>query len=387
VQAGTEPVFAGTGSGDLRCECGQSVLIRGYLPANFLSIRIQCARCSAVTVTPTLPEGEILPRTAVAIGANATPTVRPYAVSPQSVLAAHDAMARCFALTCPREPPTGLVLLSRELVEATAAGYDRLTGGRLAEQAAASPPAMESDYGPYPFAWSVLRLREQIGRPGWSWLHHNDDAMAALNVAAMHELLQTWQHHPLLDRLAAVLAEPGQFLRTVAAFATAKKLFDDGNRVGFDLPTQGRADVELHFTTPDDDPLTLALLAPAALRWQERDRRNPRVLRAAVTDALTSVQARVNRNKPGIVLLLSSILLPGSDQMLVDMIQLCFQSVGRKNRGVAAVAAVVPKIVPTEHLDHLGFGFAFYPLLNPHFDGENPIRLTPAPGIAGTAMH
>lgn len=387
MQAGTEPVFAGTGSGDLRCECGQSVLIRGYLPANFLSIRIQCARCSAVTVTPGLPEGEILPRTAVAIGANATPTVKPYAVGPQSVLAAHDAMAHCFALTCPREPPTGPILLSRELVEATAAGYDRLTGGRLAEHAAASPPAMEPEQGPYPFAWSVLRLREQIGRPGWSWLHHNDDAMAAMYVAAMHELLQTWQHHALLDRLAAVLAEPDQFLRTVAAFATAKKLFDDGNRVGFDLPTQGRTDVELHFTTPADDPLTLALLGPAALQWRERDRRNPRVLRAAVTDALTSVQARVNRNKPGIVLLLSSILLPDFDQMLVDMIQLCFQSVGRKNRGVAAVAAVVPKIVPTEHLDHLGFGFAYYPLLNPHFDGENPIRLTPAPGIAGTTMH
>ena len=26
-------------------------------------------------------------------------------------------------------------------------------------------------------------------------------------------------------------------------------------------------------------------------------------------------------------------------------------------------------------LDHLGFGFAFYPLLNPHFDGENPVRM------------
>jgi hypothetical protein len=106
-----------------------------------------------------------------------------------------------------------------------------------------------------------------------------------------------------------------------------------------------------------------------------------------VTDALTSVQGRVNRNRPGIVVLLTSILLPDFDQMLVDTIQLCFQSVGRKNRGVAAVAAVVPKIVPTQHLDHLGFGFAYYPLLNPHFDGENPIRLTPAPGIAGTTMH
>jgi hypothetical protein len=387
VQAGTEPVFAGVGSGDLHCACGQSVLIRGYLPANFLAIRIQCSRCSAVTVTPGLPEGEILRRTAIAVGANATPSVKPYAIGPETVLASQDAMTRVYVLTAPREPPTGPILLSRELLEATAAGYDRLTGGRLAEHAAASPPPMGAEQGPYPFAWSVLRLREQIGRQGWSWLHHNDDAMAAMHVAALHELLQTWQHHALLERLAAVLAEPNRFLRTVAAFATAKKLFDDGNRVGFDLPTPARSDVELHFTTPADDPMTLALLAPAALQWQEREGRNPRVLRNTVTDALTSVQGRVNRNRPGIALLLSSILLPDFDQMLVDTIQACLQSIGRKNRGIAAVAVVVPKIIPTEHLDHLGFGFAFYPFLNPHFDGENPIRLAPAPGIAGTTMH
>jgi hypothetical protein len=387
VQVGDEPVFAGIGRGDLLCACGQSVLIRGYLPANFLSIRIQCFRCGAVTVTPDLPEGEILPRTTIAVGANATPMVKPHVVGPEAVLACQHAMAHGYALTAPREPPTGPILLSRELMEATAAEYDRLTGGRLAEQAAASPPAMGSELGPYPFAWSVLRLREQLGRPGWSWLQHNDDAMAAMHVVALHELLQTWGHHPLLGRLAAVLAEPHRFLRTVAGFATAKKLFDDGNRVGFDLPAEGISDIELHFTTPADEPLTLALLAPAALQWRERDRYNPQVLRAAISDALASVQARVNRRRPGVVVLLASILLPGFDQMLIDTIQLSFQSIGRRNRGVAAVAGMVPKMVPTEHLDHLGFGFAFYPILNPHFEGENPIKLTQAPEIATPTLH
>jgi hypothetical protein len=37
-------VFVGAGSTDLLCRCGQSILIKGYLPANFLSIRIKCFR-------------------------------------------------------------------------------------------------------------------------------------------------------------------------------------------------------------------------------------------------------------------------------------------------------------------------------------------------------
>ena len=181
---------------------------------------------------------------------------------------------------------------------------------------------------------------------------------------------------------------PASSCAQCAGFATAKKLFDDGNRVGFDLPAQAGTDVELHFTTPADDPLTLALLAPAPLQWPERDRRNPRVLRAAVTDAMTSVQGRVNRNRPGIVVLLTSILLPDFDQMLVDTIQLSFQSVGRKHRGVAAVAGGGAEgCADGTPRPSRALGLRYYPLLNPHFDGENPIRLTPAPGIAGTTMH
>lgn len=366
-------MFRGGGTGDLLCRCGASVLVQGYLPGNFLEIRIQCFRCGAVSTTPGLPEGEILPRSAIAIEPGQMPMVTTSAIAPGHVLACRDAVARDYALTRPRDLPDEPLLLSRAMLESAAADYDRLTGGRLAEHAAASPSPEGRDHGAYPFAWSVLRLRERIDRPGWTWFRDDDDdAMATMYVAALHHLMQCWGQHPLLAHLAAPLAERDRFIRTVAGLAMAKLLYDGGNRVGFSL---SGADVDLHFTTPVDEPLSLALLAPDALQWRQKDRRSPAVLRGAVIDAVTSSQGRVNRSKPGIVVLAVSILQPDFDQMVVDAIHAAFQTVGRRHRGVAAVAVVMPKVLPVGPPDRVAFGYALYPIRNPRFAGENPIRL------------
>ena len=365
-------MFRGAGAGDLLCRCGASVLIQGYLPGNFLAIRIQCFRCGAVTTTPGLRDGEILPLSAVAVEAARMPMVTTSAIGRGAVLACRDAIARDYTLTRPHNPPDEPLLLSRAMLEATAADYDRLTGGRLAEHAVASPSAEGSDQGDYPFAWSVLRLRERIDRPEWSWLYQDDDAMAAMYVTAMHHLMLCWGRHPLLARLVAPLAERNRFIRTVTAMAMAKLLFDAGNRVGFSL---SGGDVELHFTTAADEPLSFVLLAPDALQWRQKERRSPAALRDAVIDAVAAAQGRVNRSRPGIVVLAASILQPDFDQMVVDAIHAAFQTIGRRNRGVAAVAIIMPKVLPAGQPDRIGFGYAFYPIRNPRFFGENPIRL------------
>ncbi len=158
----------------------------------------------------------------------------------------------------------------------------------------------------------------------------------------------------------------------MTGFAVAKLLYDAGNRVGF---SPSGSDVDLHFTTAADEPLSLALLEPEALQWRQRERRSPAALTTAIVDALASAQGRVNRARPGIVVLAASILLPDFDQMVVDAIHAAFQAVGRRHRGVAAVAIVMPKVLPIGQPDQIGFGYAFYPILNPRFFGENPVRL------------
>ncbi len=293
-----------------------------------------------------------------------------------AVAACATAAARSYELTRPRSLPDVPLGLTREPIEAAAASYDTLTGGQLAAQVEASLGASGEDPGAYPFVWSVQRpAGEPTSRPDWSWLYQNDDALAAIHVVAMHHLVQCWGHHPMFARLAARMGEAGQYLRTLCAFATAKLLHDAGNRVGFS------DDLGLHFTTAADEPLSLALLEPPLLQWRVRERCNPTAVKDAVIEAVGSVQSRVNRLRPGLVVLAVSVWHPDFDQMLVDAIQAALQAVGRRHRGVAAVAAIMPKGLPAGATDRIAFGYAFYPLLNPRFMGENPIRMNP--GRAG----
>jgi hypothetical protein len=350
------------------------VLVEGYLPANFVAIRLQCFRCGAITTTPGLPEGEILPRWATQVEAADTPIFTASRIARGDMLVAREAIEREYAATRPASPPDEAAVLSRALVEATAADYDRLTGGLLEQHAKASPPAHGADHGPFPFAWAVLRLRERLDQPGWAWLYHDDDAMAAMYVMALHHLMRCWERHKLLTRLAAPIAERDGFIRAVSTMAMAKLLYDAGNRVGFSFRNNA---ADLHFTTPDDEPLSLALLAPEPLQWRQKHQRNPEVLCAAVIEAMRSAQGRVNRSKPGIVVLAVSILQPDFDQMVVDAIHAAFRLEGRRLRGVAAVAVIMPKVLPAGGPERIGFGYAFYPIRNPRFVGENPVRLGP----------
>jgi hypothetical protein len=372
IQVGAVPVFRGTGPGDLMCRCGASVLIEGYLPGNFLGIRIQCFRCGTITATPGLPEGEILPLAVRGVAAVQTPAVTTSSVGRGDILVCQDALDQDYVLTRPRSPPDEPFVLTRGLLEAAAADYDRLTGGRLAEQTAASPPAEGVEQGPFPFAWSMQRLTARIDQPGWGWLYQDDDAIATMYVVALHHLMECWGRHPLLARLARPLAERDRFIRTVTGLATAKLLFDAGNRVGF---SPAGPDVELHFTTPADEPLSLALLAPEALQWRQKHRRSIEVFRQTVIEAMAAAQGRVNRSRPGILVLGVSILQPDFDQMVVDAIQAAFHDVGRRYRGVAAIGVVMPKVLPAGPADRVGFGYAFYPVRNPRFSGADLIQL------------
>jgi hypothetical protein len=50
--------------------------------------------------------------------------------------------------------------------------------------------------------------------------------------------------------------------------------------------------------------------------------------------------------------------------MLIDTINAAVASHGRRYRGLAAVAAIFPKVAPTGQRREVRFGYSFYPIAN-----------------------
>src|ERR1700760_4854818 len=97
IQTGASPAFSGNGAGSLVCACRASVLIQNYQSVEFIDIRIRCAACGAVTSTPGLREGEILPRTAVPVAPARMPVVTASQVQRGTVLVCQEALEHRYA--------------------------------------------------------------------------------------------------------------------------------------------------------------------------------------------------------------------------------------------------------------------------------------------------
>jgi len=344
-------VFRGAGGGELACGCGHP-LVTGYRPENLLAIRMRCFRCGAVTSSPGPPLGYVLPREAQMPALADAPVVTPIDVGADVVLAGAEV-----ANTRPSDVRYQSIMLNRDRLDGLGAAFAALGGG-----------------AGHPLVGSLARLRERIGRDGWRWAIEDDDAVAAMHVAAFDYLRHCWGGRPDFAQLVTAFRVPTRYLRTLAAFAAGKLLFDAGNRIGFALQPPAQ-DLSLRVTM-GDAPLGVALSAPDALQWAARGRRSPQVFQRAVTDALAAARGQVNRAKPGLLMLSTSILYQDFDQMMVNAIHAAFRSVGRRYGGVAAVVVLLPRVSTMQQADEVGFGYALYPIVNPHFAGENPIRLT-----------
>jgi hypothetical protein len=57
------------------------------------------------------------------------------------------------------------------------------------------------------------------------------------------------------------------------------------------------------------------------------------------------------------------------DQPFVDGMKAALAAEGKRNRGIAAMTAILPKQVPGAAPDEIRFGYGFYPVINRHHAG------------------
>ena len=105
---------------------------------------------------------------------------------------------------------------------------------------------------------------------------------------------------------------------------------------------------------------------PFGQAWDEAS------LRSAVADRIGAMQGRINLRHPGVLVLSPGTALAGFDEALIEAVKASVQALGRKNRGLMAVAPIVLRLQALPDRHAIRFGYGFFPIANRHYRGDNP---------------
>jgi hypothetical protein len=366
TQRGDGPAVTGTGFGIFSCGCGQSLLIAGYEPRNFLSIAIQCAACGRINETPGLPHGAP-PPPAVTVAERGAENP-PAAITSDTVLISREEIERLATLYQPRSTETVEHVISDALLDDVEFQQRRWTEEPL-------DPAPTS-YKEQALAWAVAHFRGRLRDPDWTSFADENDIVAVTIIAAFRDLFASWVHHPLFGAMVNTAAVQGFSLHAMALFGAAKSLASAGNRVGF-VPTQGPRPriVSFQVVLGGQEQMAVAVNRFDWFAWPDKPRGTPQTVRAAVNEAMASVQGSINRLRPGMLVLSGGASHAGVEQLLMEGITAAIGSHGKRHRGLAAMAAIFPKVGSTGRPREVRFGHAFYPVPNRHYSAGQGVRI------------
>jgi hypothetical protein len=365
-QIGDTPAIIGTGFGILGCDCGKSLLISGYEARNFLGIAIQCAACGRVTETPGVPLGAAPPAAVTIIERGAEQP--PPTIGSGTVLMSREEAERLAALYQPRSTNTDQHVISDALLDDVEFQQRRWTNEPLDP----SP----SDHRDNALAWAVAHFRARLRDPDWTSFANDTDMVAVTIIAAFRDLFASWVHHPLFGAMVGTAAVQGFSLHAMATFGTAKSMASAGNRVGF-VATEGPRPkiVSFQLVLDAQDSMSVAMHRFDRFEWPNGGKATPDLLRAAVLEAMASVQGSINRLRPGMLVLSAGASEGAFDQLLIDTVNAAVGSHGKRYRGLAAVSAIFPKVALSGQHREVRFGYSFYPIANRSHSVGQSVRI------------
>lgn len=373
VQGGDEPVLAGAGGGTLSCACGHT-LVSGYDAGRVLGIGIQCARCGTVTTTLPMAEGALPPSSALVATPSAEPRTVPMTVAQGITVIGQAEMDRLSALFRPVTPADNTYRITPERLDEAVAAYQRHIGDKL-PAVALNPNEPFRGLRDHALGWAVEHLRAETRDPAWGGIHNDVTATAALHVAGFLHFVATWSHHPLFPAMAATVADRNCSLHGLAPFAAAHSLNMMGNQIIFPPPLGYPGRVEgFALLTGSANALPVHVDVfdrfefPFGQRWDHAS------LGSAVSAAIEAAQGRINLRNPGLLVLSPGSILSGYDAALHQAIEAAMLSLGRKNRGLMAVASILLLRQPTPDPAAIRFGYGLLPVANRRYQGEAQIR-------------
>jgi hypothetical protein len=359
VQAGDGPVLIGAGADTLACACGQ-VLIQGFDSQRFLAIGLRCRRCGTLTTTERLPERELPPRSAIVATPSAEPRQEAMTVPSGVTVVGQAEMARWQAMFQPASPDH-VYRIGPDLLDQA----DHAFGARLAETPANHPLGIAARF-----------LRDAMASQSPAHLADPATASAVVQVVGFLHFAATWSGHPLFPAMLATAGARGFDLHGLTPFAAAHCLMMMGNRVRFPQPTgypERIEDFELVSGLADTVNVHVEVFDrfeyPAGRPW------DPASLLAAVTELVSAAQGRINLRNPGLLVLSPGIAMAEFDEALILAVKEAVAALGRRNRGLMAVAPVTLRLQVLPDPTTVRFGYGIFPIQNRHYRGESAIGL------------
>lgn len=354
LQSRGTPAIQSEGPGVFACACGESPLIAGYAPENFLAIAIQCGACGDISETPGLPAGIAPPRAVLPLerGADSPPAK----IAVGTVLIGKDELDRLAALYLPRRTEDSTYLIGDTFLDELEALQSRLTGAPL-------DPVPGFKDGP--LSWAFAHFRQRLRDPAWAEFNGDEDAVAATVLGAFRDLVGSWGHHPLFPAMIGTVAARGYSFHAMAIFGTAKALALTGNRIGF-VATEGVAPkiAAVRLVLDGRNDLSVNVARFDRFEWPDAPVATPQTMRAAVLEAMAAAQGHMNRLRPGMLFLSAGAADASLDHLMFEALTGAIASHGKRYRGLNAIGAILPKVQTTPVPREARFGYAFYPVAN-----------------------
>ena len=225
-------------------------------------------------------------------------------------------------------------------------------------------------------AWAVAHWRDRLRVSAEAGFETDADMVAATVIAAFRDLFAAWVHHPLFAAMIGSAVLRGFDLHSTSVYATAKVMALAGNPLTFVTTTNVQRPRVIGLRSGQgENALSIAVNPFGRFEWPDGAEATPQAVRAAVIEAMAAVQGSINRVRPGILVLSPGAVSGAFDAILTDALNAALASHGKRHRGLAAVAAILPKIWPTGNPREMRFGHMFYPYPNRNHEMGKAIRI------------
>lgn len=377
VQGSHEPIVTRLGDEEpnLIClNCNESVLIENYLASCFVGIGLQCFKCSYVTWTPSLEDGEVFPRTPVSLGNKGSFLIGSTVKNEKDVVMTCDQeLEKVHKPNTRDKEPFELTV---ENLDKLSLELDLLSGGgfqKHLDSAARSIRHKNPYFRENPLAWAIQLLKHQLEKETISL--ERSGLVAISMIQGYQDVLYRWRGHVHFPSMAKELC--GYFYHSLIQLIAASYLSDHGNNIALNLTSDeyGERSADLYLKLSGKEKLFIEVKAPESFEWTYEQVSKGKI-KKTIEKCLSKSRGQLDEAKPGILIIGTSCLSQEFLPEIETTVKKVLKNKGKSYPGVAGIGVVGLESISAGFGSEREFSTSYkiFVSQNPYYFSDNPIR-------------